>query len=66
MPIINDGKKQVLYSGPHPNQSSIAVFDTAAELTGAKAAKGTMAFALDDNKIYVYTGTAWVKTAALS
>ena len=65
MPVINDGKKQTLYSGPQPNQSSIAVFDTAAELTGAKATKGTMAFALDDSKIYVYNGTAW-KSVALS
>jgi len=66
MPKINDGKKQILYSGPHAHQSGILTFDTAAALTASKASKGTMAFVIDDSKIYIYTGTAWVKTAALS
>jgi len=66
MPKINDGNKQILYSGPHAHQAGIIVFDTAAELTGTKASKGTIAFAADDSKIYIYNGTAWVKTAALS
>ena len=65
MPKIIDGNKQILYSGPHAHQSGILTFDTAAELTGIKASKGTMAFAIDDSKIYIYNGTAW-KSVALS
>ena len=55
-----------LTSGPYPNQSFIAVFDTAAELIGTKAAVGSMAFAADDLKFYIYTGTGatgWYKSA---
>ena len=65
MPKNYSGKKQILYSGPHTHQSGILTFDTAAELTASKASKGTMAFAIDDSKIYIYNGTAW-KSVALS
>tara|TARA_Y100001963_G_C6476183_1_gene306789 strand:- start:78 stop:263 length:186 start_codon:yes stop_codon:yes gene_type:complete len=58
--------KQTLTSGPYPNQSFIAVFDTAAEITGKPANKGFMAYCLADNKLYIYTGSAWKKSAAFS
>ena len=57
---------QVLTSGPYPNQSFIGVFDTAVEITGKKANVGAMAFAVDDLKFYMYTGTGatgWYKSA---
>tara|TARA_R100000152_G_C6597913_1_gene56086 strand:- start:156 stop:362 length:207 start_codon:yes stop_codon:yes gene_type:complete len=68
MPIQdpNDSKKQVFKGISYSHQSFIPVFDTAAELTGKKGVKGAMGFALDDSKIYVHNGTAWVKTSALS
>ena len=68
----NDPKKQVPAPSTHssymaqPNTSFIGVFDTAAEITGSKATPGSMAFCLADSKIYIYNGTAWVSTAALS
>ena len=52
--------------GPYPNTSFIGTFATAAEITGMKACPGSMAFCQADNKIYIYNGTAWVSTAALS
>jgi len=61
---IYDGKKQTLTSGPYPLQSHIAVFDTQAELEGLKAVKGSFVYALDQNRFYIYTGTAWRRTAA--
>ena len=55
-------------AGPFPNQSFIGVFDTAVEITGKKANIGAMAFAVDDKKFYVYTGTGatgwWKSTDA--
>jgi len=59
MPVINDGKKQTLYSGPQPNQSFVAVMTTA-ERTSGKSTKGTMIYDTDDEALYIYTGTAWV------
>ena len=64
----NDRKvtKQVLTSAPQFNVSFIATYATAGEITGMKAAAGSMAFCQADNKIYIFNGTAWVKSAALS
>ena len=61
MPIINDGKKQVLYSGPHSAQQFLGVFSTNAEITGMKAAKGSVAFSTEsgNGRLYIYNGSAW-------
>ena len=64
MPILNDGNKQILYSGPHAHQAGLIVFDTTAELKASKASRGTLAFSIDEGShgaIFVYTGNAWKK-----
>mgnify|MGYP001476859296 CR=1 FL=1 len=53
-------------SGPYPNTSFIGTFATDTEITEMKALPGSMAFCQADNKIYIYNGTAWVSTGALT
>jgi len=61
MPIINNGKKQVLYSGPHSAQQFLGVFTTNAAVTGMQAAKGSVAFSIEtgNGRLYIYNGSAW-------
>ncbi len=54
-----------LTHGPYPNQSFLATFDLITDITGTPAAPGFMAFCLEDNKIYIYNGSAW-RTIATS
>ena len=58
--------KQVLYSAPQPMQAILNTYSTEAEITGKKASPGAMAFCTGNNRIYIYNGTAWVKSAVLS
>ena len=59
----------ILTSGPYPNQSFIAVFDTVAEVEASKANTGAMVFAKDigsDGGLMVYNGTDWKQIAFTS
>tara|TARA_Y100000034_G_scaffold76470_1_gene91893 strand:- start:531 stop:746 length:216 start_codon:yes stop_codon:yes gene_type:complete len=58
-------KKQVAKGITYPNHSFIGAFATAAEITAMKATKGSMAFAVDNSRIYIHDGTEWLKSAAL-
>jgi hypothetical protein len=69
----NDPTKQVPAPGGHnlymaqPLVSFMSVYDTAAEIVALKAVRGSMAFAIDEKKFYIYTGTGttgWWKSAA--
>ena len=62
----NDPKKSVPKQLVYDNPSSIAAFNTDAEAQVANPATGTITFSQQSNKIFIYNGTAWVKTAALS
>ena len=42
---------------PQPLVSFMSVYDTAAEIVALKAVKGSMAFAIDEKKFYIYIGT---------
>ena len=48
------------------NASGIATFATDVLAQVANPVAGTMTFSQQSNKIFIYNGTAWVKTAALS
>ena len=62
----NDSKKSVPKQLVFDNTSGIPVFATDALAQVANPATGTMTFSQQSNKIFIYNGTAWVKTAALS
>jgi len=62
----NDPKKQIPKQTNSQNASSIAVFATDALAQVANPATGTMTYSQQSDKIFIYNGTAWVKTAALS
>jgi len=48
------------------NASGIPTFATDAEAQVANPAKGTMTYSTASDKIFIYNGTDWVKTSALS
>ena len=62
----NDPKKSVPKQLAYDNSSGIPVFATDALAQVANPATGTITFSQQSNKIFIYNGTAWVKTAALS
>ena len=62
----NDPKKSVPKQLAYDNSSGIPVFATDALAQVPNPATGTMTFSQQSNKIFIYNGTAWVKTAALS
>tara|TARA_Y100000004_G_scaffold107613_1_gene120683 strand:- start:444 stop:665 length:222 start_codon:yes stop_codon:yes gene_type:complete len=62
----NNSKKQVAKGITYGHQSFVGIFDTTAEITGLKAAKGSMAFSIGEGShgaLFIYTGTAWKKVA---
>ena len=61
-----DPKKSVPKQLAFDNTSGIPVFATDALAQVANPATGTITFSQQSNKIFIYNGTAWVKTAALS
>ena len=62
----NDPKKSVPKQLAFDNPSGIPTFATDALAQVANPATGTITFSQQSNKIFIYNGTAWVKTAALS
>ena len=62
----NDNTKSVPKQVVFDNTSGIPVFATDALAQVSNPATGTMTFSQQSNKIFIYNGTAWVKTAALS
>ena len=62
----NDPKKMIPKQTNSQNASGIATFATDALAQVANPAAGVMTFSQESNKIFIYNGTAWVKTAALS
>jgi len=62
----NDPKKSVPKQLAYDNSSGIPVFATDALAQVANPATGTITFSQQSNKIFIYNGTAWVKSAALS
>tara|TARA_B100002019_G_scaffold9548_1_gene7537 strand:+ start:292 stop:498 length:207 start_codon:yes stop_codon:yes gene_type:complete len=62
----NDPKKSAPKQLVFDNPSGIAVFATDALAQVANPTAGTMTFSQQSDKIFIYNGTAWVKTAALS
>jgi len=62
----NNPKKMIPKQTESQNASGIATFDTDALAQVANPVAGTMTFSKESNKIFIYNGTAWVKTAALS
>ena len=62
----NDSKKSIPKQLVFDNPSGIPTFATDALAQVANPATGTITFSQQSNKIFIYNGTAWVKTAALS
>jgi len=62
----NNPKKQIPATKEQQNSAGIAVFATDALAQVANPVAGTMTFSQESDKIFIYNGTAWVKTAALS
>ena len=62
----NDSKKSVPKQLVFDNTSGIPTFTTDALAQVSNPAVGTITFSQESNKIFIYNGTAWVKTAALS
>ena len=62
----NNSKKMIPKQTDTVNASSIATFATDALAQVSNPVAGTMTFSQQSNKIFIYNGTAWVKTAALS
>ena len=50
-----------LKAGPHSAHQFLGVFATNAEITGMKAAKGSVAFSIQsgNGRLYIYNGSAW-------
>ena len=61
-----DPKKSAPKQLVFDNTSGIPVFATDALAQVANPATGTMTFSQESDKIFIYNGTAWVKTSALS
>ena len=62
----NDPKKMIPKQTDSQNASGIATFTTDAAAQVSNPTAGTMTFSQESNKIFIYNGTAWVKSAALS
>ena len=62
----NNPKKMIPKQVVSVNTSGIPVFATDALAQVANPATGTMTYSQQSDKIFIYNGTAWVKTAALS
>jgi len=62
----SNSKKSIPKQTVRTQASFIAVFATDALAQVDNPVAGTMTFSQQSNKIFVYNGTAWVKTAALS
>ena len=62
----NNNKKQQPKQLVRHNPSFIQTFDTDAAAQVANPAKGAMTYSTQSNKIFVYNGSDWVKTAALT
>ena len=62
----DNDKKQVPKQLVRHNPSFIQTFDTDAAAQVANPAKGAMTYSTQSNRIFVYNGSDWVKTAALS
>ena len=62
----NDPKKSAPKQLVFDNPSFIQTVATDALAQVANPAAGVMTFSQESNKIFIYNGTAWVKTAALS
>ena len=62
----NDPKKSAPKQLVFDNTSGIPTFATDALAQVPNPAVGTITFSQQSNKIFVYNGTAWVKTSALS
>ena len=62
----NDPKKSVPKQLVFDNTSGIPVFATDALAQVANPATGTMTYSQQSDKIFIYNGTACVKTSALS
>jgi hypothetical protein len=61
-----NSKKQIPKQTDSQNASGIATFATDALAQVANPVAGTMTFSQESDKIFIYNGTAWVKTDALS
>ena len=59
-------KKQIPKQTDSQNSAGIAVFATDALAQVANPVAGTMTYSQQSDKIFIYNGTAWVKSAALS
>jgi len=62
----NNPKKSIPKQLAFENPSGIPVFATDALAQVANPATGTITFSQESDKIFIYNGTAWVKTSALS
>ena len=62
----NNSKKSQPKSTVRTQASFIAVFATDALAQVDNPVAGTMTYSQESDKIFIYNGTAWVKTAALS
>ena len=62
----NDPKKSIPKQLAFDNPSGIPTFATDALAQVANPATGTITFSQESDKIFIYNGTAWVKTADLS
>jgi len=62
----DNNKKSVPKQTVRTQASSIAVFATDVLAQVANPVAGTMTFSQESDKIFIYNGTAWVKTAALT
>jgi len=62
----NNPKKMIPKQTAFQSAAGIAVFATDALAQVGTPVAGTMTFSQQSNKIFIYNGTAWVKTAALS
>ena len=61
-----NSKKQIPKQTNSQNASGIATFATDALAQVSNPVVGTMTYSQESDKIFIYNGTAWVKTAALS
>ncbi len=62
----NDSTKMIPKQTNSQNASSIATFATDALAQVSNPTAGTMTFSQESDKIFIYNGTSWVKTSALS
>tara|TARA_R110000824_G_C15137192_1_gene669636 strand:- start:416 stop:628 length:213 start_codon:yes stop_codon:yes gene_type:complete len=62
----NDSTKMIPAQKQSQNASGIATFATDALAQVSNPTAGTMTFSQESDKIFIYNGTSWVKTSALS